>query len=83
MPAYILIEIQSKRKSRVIGLTPGTSNGITSIRKAWVWVKKNHKRKLNKKYQYQLYPICHGRLWDFKDKKWVINSWYGDHKKII
>lgn len=81
MPQYILIEIQSKTKSRVIGLTPGARGGISNIRQAWVWVKKNHKKKLNKKCSYHLYPICHGRFWDFKNGKWVIDSWYGDHQK--
>ncbi len=61
----------------ILGFTPELKN----IRRAWGFLKKDHKRKVHKGWQYHIYPINHSRFWTFKDGKWRIGSWYGNHKQ--
>jgi hypothetical protein len=80
MPQYIIFKIKGKGKSqqtKTVGFVPHVKN----IRRAWGWFKKNHKRKLQKGWDYLIFPINHGRIWSLDGKKWVIGSWYGNHKQ--
>ena len=74
MPRYIIIRVQ-KSRSIVDGVTPL----LKSVRRAWGYYKKNFNRRLDKKWSVHIYPINHGRIWNFKDGKWQIGSWYGNH----
>lgn len=75
MPQYIIYR-RKGNKTVLIGLIPNLAN----IRRAWGWFKKNHKRKVHIGWEYHIYPINHSRYWKHKDGKWLIGSWYGNHK---
>jgi hypothetical protein len=77
MPQYLVIRKRGKH-SVIVGLTPT----LRSIRRAWGFFKKNHKRKIINKWEYHFFPINHARFWQQnKEGKWRINSWYGNHNR--
>lgn len=78
MPRYLIVRIKGKgrtQKVKIIGMTPQ----LKSIRLAWTYYKKNFKRSLIKGFAYHLFPLNHSRFWEYNGKKWIINSWYGNH----
>lgn len=80
MPQYLILRVKGtgrSQKSNIIGFTPTLRNG----RSAWVYYKKNFKRSLKKDYIYHVLPINHARIWAFKDGKWRISAWYGNHNQ--
>lgn len=62
-----------------------TAIGIISgdgARNAWNSFKgwaKREKYTIDPLLEYQIYPINHCRIWENKNGKWTINSFYGNH----
>lgn len=77
MPKYHIFSWTNKIKEP-------TSEGIIdakSVRAAFQKFKKQYKDRISPLKEFQLYPINHARIWNYKKGKWTISSFYGNHNQ--